>query len=143
MDKNVYAVKTFTKEEYLTSGHRACSGCGEVLAVRLVQKALGRNVIVASATGCMEIISSPFPLTSWGVPWIHVAFENAAAVASGIEAALKVLRRKGKIDNKKITIAAMAGDGGTMDIGLQAFSGAMERGHDFVFNWFDCCPDCR
>jgi pyruvate ferredoxin oxidoreductase beta subunit len=137
MDKNVYAVKTLTKKEYLSSGHRACPGCGEVLAVRLVQKALGRNVIVASATGCMEIVSSPFPLTSWEIPWIHVAFENAAAVAGGIEAGLKVLRRKGKIDHRKIAVVAMAGDGGTADIGLQALSGALERGHDFLFVCYD------
>ena len=137
MDQNAFVVKTLTKKEYFSAGHRACAGCGEVLAVRLVQKALGRNVIVASATGCMEIVSSPFPLTSWKVPWIHIAFENAAAVASGIEAGLKVLRRKGKIDSRKITVAAMAGDGGTADIGLQALSGALERGHDFVFVCYD------
>jgi len=134
---NAYVVKTLSSREYIAPGHRACAGCGEVLAMRQVQKALGRNVIVASATGCMEIVSSPFPFSSWEVPWIHVAFENAAAVAGGIEAALKVLQRKGKIEGKKIFVAAMAGDGGTADIGLQALSGALERGHNFLFICYD------
>ena len=130
---NVYAVRMLTQKEYFAPGHRACQGCAEVLAVRLVAKALGRNVIVANATGCMEIVSSPLPFTSWRVPWFHVAFENTAAVASGIEAALKVLRKKGRIPLKKIVTLAMAGDGGTADIGLQALSGALERGHDFIY----------
>jgi len=134
---SVYAVKTLPSQEYFVSGHRACPGCGEALAVRLVQKILGRNVIVASATGCMEIVSSPFPLSSWEVPWIHVAFENAAAVAGGIEKGLEVLQRKGKIKEQKITVLAMAGDGGTADIGLQALSGALERGHNILFVCYD------
>ncbi len=130
---NVFAVRTLTQKEYFAPGHRSCQGCGEALAVRLVLKALGRNVIIANATGCMEIVSSPLPFTSWRVPWIHVAFENTAAVASGIEAALKVLMRKGRIPKKKIVTLAMAGDGGTADIGIQALSGALERGHDFIY----------
>lgn len=143
MDKNldrlnIYAARLVTPpKEYFSPGHRACQGCAEALALRLVANALGRNNVIASATGCMEIVSSPLPLTSWNVPWIHVAFENAAAVASGIEAGIKVLIRKGRIPHKKITVMAMAGDGGTSDIGLQALSGAMERGHDFVYVCFD------
>ena len=143
MDKNldrlnIYASRLVTPpKEYFAPGHRACQGCAEALAVRLVAMALGRNTVVASATGCMEIVSSPLPLTSWGVPWMHVAFENAAAVASGIEAGIKALMRKGRIPHKKITIMAMAGDGGTSDIGLQALSGAFERGHNFVYCCFD------
>ena len=89
-------LKNFPTDEYINPGHRACQGCAEVLAVRHVLKAIGPDVIMAMATGCMEIISSPYPLTSWNIPWIHVAFENAAAVASGIESGLKVLRRKGR-----------------------------------------------
>ena len=130
---NVYAVRTLTQKEYFAPGHRACQGCAEALAVRLVAKALGRNVIVANATGCMEIVSSPFPFTSWRVPWFHVAFENAAAVASGIESGLKVLMRKGRLPYKKIVTIGMAGDGGTADIGLQALSGALERGHNMIY----------
>jgi pyruvate ferredoxin oxidoreductase beta subunit len=85
----------------------------------------------------MEIVSSPLPFTSWNVPWMHVAFENTAAVASGIEAGLKVLMRKDRIPRRRINVMAMAGDGGTSDIGLQALSGAMERGHDFIYVCFD------
>ncbi len=134
---NVYAVRLLPKEEAIAPGHRACQGCAEVLAVRLVGKALGRNTVIACATGCMEIISSPLPTTSWKVPWIHVAFENAAAVASGVEAGLKVLMRKGRIPKKKINVLAMAGDGGTADIGLQALSGALERGHNMIYVCYD------
>jgi pyruvate ferredoxin oxidoreductase beta subunit len=130
---DVFAVRTLTQKEYFAPGHRSCQGCAEALAVRLVAKALGRNVIVCAATGCMEIVSSPFPFTSWRVPWFHVAFENAAAVASGVEAGLKALMRKGRIPYKKIVTVAMAGDGGTADIGLQALSGALERGHDMIY----------
>jgi pyruvate ferredoxin oxidoreductase beta subunit len=81
----------------------------------------------------MEVVSTPIPFTAWRVPWFHVAFENAAAVASGIESALKVLMRKGRIPYKKIVTLAMAGDGGTADIGLQALSGALERNDDFIY----------
>jgi pyruvate ferredoxin oxidoreductase beta subunit len=130
---NVFAVRTLTQKEYFAPGHRACQGCAEALAVRLVAKALGRNVVVASATGCMEIVSSPLPFTSWRVPWFHVAFENAAAVASGVESGLKILMKKGRIPSKKVVTIAMAGDGGTADIGLQALSGALERGHDMIY----------
>jgi pyruvate ferredoxin oxidoreductase beta subunit len=130
---NVFAVRTLTQKEYFAPGHRACQGCAEALAVRLIAKALGRNVVIASATGCMEIVSSPLPFTSWRVPWMHVAFENAAAVASGIESGLRTLMRKGRISNKRIVTLGMAGDGGTADIGLQALSGALERGHDMIF----------
>jgi pyruvate ferredoxin oxidoreductase beta subunit len=131
------ASKKIPPEEYFAPGHRACIGCGEVLALRLVCKALGKDVIIANATGCMEIVSSPFPHTSWQVPWIHTLFENTAAVASGIEGAVQVLRRKGKLSEKEITVVGMGGDGGTSDIGLQALSGALERGHDFIYVCFD------
>ncbi|KIE18545.1 pyruvate ferredoxin oxidoreductase [Smithella sp. SC_K08D17] len=134
---DLFAPRLINKKELLSSGHRACSGCAEVLAVRLMCKALGENTVIAAATGCMEIISSMFPTTAWRVPWIHVAFENTAAVASGVEAGLKALRRKGKIDDRYVKVVGMAGDGGTMDIGIQALSGAMERGHDMIFVCFD------
>jgi len=133
----VYVPKLVTRRENFAPGHRACIGCGEALAVRLACKALGQSVIIANATGCMEIVSSPLPYTSWRVPWIHTLFENTAAVASGIEAGLKMLVKKGRIAQKEIKVVAMAGDGGTSDIGLQALSGAMERGHDFLYLCFD------
>jgi pyruvate ferredoxin oxidoreductase beta subunit len=125
-----------TKERF-SPGHRACIGCGEALAVRMACKVLGDNVIIVNATGCMEIVSSQMPFTSWTVPWIHTLFENTAAVASGIEAGLKVLTRKGIRDMSNTKVVAMAGDGGTSDIGLQALSGALERGHNMLYLCFD------
>jgi len=121
----------------VSPGHRACQGCGEVLALRQAMKALGTNVVVLSATGCMEIITSPFPQTAWRVPWLHVAFENAAAVASGTESAFKALNRKGKINHPDTVFVAYGGDGATADIGMQALSGALERGHNFIYFCFD------
>lgn len=134
---NVFASRLIGKKEYFTAGHKACQGCVEALSVRLVAKALGGNIIVANATGCMEVVSSAYPHTSWAVPWIHVAFENAAAVASGIEAGVKALVRKKKIADKGTVFVGMGGDGGTLDIGLQSLSGALERGHNFVYVCFD------
>jgi len=132
-----FSPKKLPVEEPLAPGHRACQGCGEVLALRQVMKALGNNVIVVSATGCMEIISSAYPQSAWRVPWLHVAFENAAAVASGVEAAHKAMIRKGRIADKNTTFLAIAGDGGTADIGIQALSGALERGHNFIYVCLD------
>jgi len=134
---NVYAARLVNHQEPFKPGHRACQGCAEALAVRLVAKALGQNVVVASATGCMEIISSPLPFTNWGVPWIHVAFENAAAVLSGAEGGFRALVRKGKLEDKGTVFLGMGGDGATSDIGLQSLSGAMERGHNFVYVCYD------
>jgi len=90
----VYAARLAPKIDGLAPGHRACIGCGEALAVRIACKAMGSNVIVANATGCMEVISSQLPATAWDMPWIHILFENNSAVASGIESALKVMIRK-------------------------------------------------
>jgi len=134
---NVYASRLITKKEYFSPGHRACQGCAEALAVRLVAKALGQNVIVSSATGCMEIVSSPLPFTNWRVPWIHVAFENTSAVASGVEGGTKALIRKGKLPDKGTVFLGMGGDGATTDIGLQSLSGAFERGHNFLYVCYD------
>jgi pyruvate ferredoxin oxidoreductase beta subunit len=133
----VYAARLAPKIDGLAPGHRACTGCGEALAVRIACKAMGRNVIVANATGCMEVISSQLPTTSWDIPWIHTLFENTAAVASGVESALKVMIRKGKLPEKGTKVVAMGGDGATSDIGFQALSGALERGHDFLYLMFD------
>ena len=129
--------KNIPLDEPLSKGHRACQGCGEVLAMRLVAKAVGKSMIVVNATGCMEIIASPYPQTAWEVPWIHVAFENTAAVASGVEAGRKALIRKGLMADDGAKIVSFAGDGATADIGLQALSGALERGHDFTYVCLD------
>ena len=134
---DLYAPKLVDKEEYFCPGHRACQGCGEALAVRLMCKALGKDTVVTNATGCMEIVGSLYPTTAWKIPWIHVAFPNSASVASGVEAGLKALRRKGKIADRDVKTVGIGGDGGTMDIGFQALSGAMERGHDMLYVCFD------
>ena len=125
------------KPDLFLSGHRACAGCGPASVLRLIMKATRGPTIVTEATGCMEVVSSIYPFTSWGVPWLHTAFETSAANASGIEAALKVMRRKGKIKQGHVDVIAFAGDGGTYDIGIQALSGAVERGHDFLFVLYD------
>jgi pyruvate ferredoxin oxidoreductase beta subunit len=133
----VYAARIAPKIDGFAPGHRACIGCGEALAVRIACKAIGSNIIVANATGCMEVVSSQLPATAWDMPWIHTLFENTAAVASGVECALKVMERKGKILAKGTKVVAMGGDGATSDIGFQALSGALERGHDFLYIMFD------
>lgn len=115
------------EKEFFASGHRACAGCGEALAVRHVMKAAGENTIVVSATGCMEVVSTPYPETAWKLPWVHCAFENASAVASGVRAAL---------DAKKDTetnLIAIGGDGASFDIGFGSMSGAIERGTKFLY----------
>ena len=132
-----FNLKNMPEVEPMSPGHRACQGCGEVLALRQAMKAIGTNTVVCSATGCMEIISSPYPQTAWRVPWIHVAFENAAAVASGVQSAYKAMNRKKIIDQPDVTFVAYGGDGATADIGLQALSGALERGHNFVYLCLD------
>jgi pyruvate ferredoxin oxidoreductase beta subunit len=134
---NVYASRLVNEKEFFTPGHKSCQGCAEALAVRLVAKALGENVVVAAATGCMEVVSSAYPHTSWDVPWIHVAFENAGAVTAGLEAGFKALTRKGKLPEKETVFLGMGGDGATLDIGFQALSGAAERGHDMVYVCYD------
>lgn len=125
------------KTDLFLSGHRACAGCGPAAALRLMMKATRGPTIVTEATGCMEIVSSIYPYTSWALPWLHTAFETSAANASGIDAALKAMHKKGRIKNEHVDIIAIAGDGGTYDIGLQALSGAIERGHDFLFILYD------
>jgi pyruvate ferredoxin oxidoreductase beta subunit len=125
------------KPDLFLSGHRACAGCGPATVLRLIMKATRGPTIVTEATGCMEVVSSIYPYTSWGVPWLHTAFETAASNASGIEAALKIMKRKGRIKQEHVDVIAFAGDGGTYDIGIQALSGAVERGHDFLFVLYD------
>lgn len=120
------------QENLFVSGHTACPGCGQAIAARLVMNSAGKNTIATNATGCLEVFSTGFPHTSWMVPWIHSLFENSAAIASGVEAALKYL---GKKDN--IHVIAQGGDGGTADIGLQALSGMLERGHDVLYVMYD------
>lgn len=119
-----------------TGAHALCAGCGVPICVRTILNAIEEPVVVMNATGCLEVATTRYPTTAWNVPWIHVAFENAAAVASGVETAYRVLRRRGQI-TKEIRFVAFGGDGGTYDIGLQALSGALERGHRFIYVCYD------
>ncbi len=113
-------------------GHTGCAGCGQAIGARLVLKAAGPRVIVANATGCLEVYTTRYPHSSWEVPWIHSLFENASAVAAGMEVALKAM---GRYDNVKII--AQAGDGGTADIGMGCISGMWERGHEVMYVCYD------
>ncbi len=125
------------KPDLFMSGHRACAGCAPATVLRLIMKATRGPTIVTNATGCMEVSSTIYPYTSWAVPWLHTAFETAGANAAGIETALKILRKKGRIKDEQVDVIAFAGDGGTYDIGIQALSGAVERGHDFLYVLYD------
>jgi len=125
------------KPDLFLAGHRACAGCGPATVFRLIMKATRGPTIVTEATGCMEVVSSIYPYTSWAVPWLHTAFETSASNASGIEAALKIMKKKCRISQEHVDVIAFAGDGGTYDIGIQALSGAVERGHDFLFVLYD------
>jgi pyruvate ferredoxin oxidoreductase beta subunit len=126
------------KPEGLQGGHRLCSGCAASVIARQVLLAVDDPVVIANATGCLEVATTIYPWTAWSVPWIHNAFENAAATISGVESMYRVLKRRGKIpEDKNIKFIAIGGDGGTYDIGLQSLSGAMERGHAFLYICYD------
>ena len=125
------------REERLAPGQRLCAGCGAPIVVRQMLAAIDEPVVIANATGCLEVATSIYPYTSWRVPWMHNAFENAASTISGIEAAYRSLVRQGKMEEKNIKFLAFGGDGGTYDIGLQALSGAVERGHQFLYVCYD------
>jgi pyruvate ferredoxin oxidoreductase beta subunit len=119
----------------LTSGHRACQGCGEALGARYVldaaMRATSGRLIAANATGCLEVFSTPYPESSWQLPWLHSLFGNAPAVGAGIAAALKA---KGRTD---IRVVAQGGDGGTLDIGFACLSGMFERNDDVLYVCYD------
>jgi pyruvate ferredoxin oxidoreductase beta subunit len=135
-------LKTLVRNEAglppLAGGHSLCQGCGVPLVVRTVLNTFTTPVVVINATGCLEVATTRFPTTAWNVPWIHVAFENAAAVASGVESAQRAIRRRHALPaGEEVAVVVFAGDGGTYDIGLQALSGALERGHRFLFVCYD------
>jgi len=119
----------------INSGHRACQGCGEALGARYAidaaMRATGNRLIAANATGCLEVFSTPYPETSWQIPWIHSLFGNTAAVATGVAAALKV---QGRGDTR---VVAQGGDGGTTDIGFGCLSGMFERNDDVLYICYD------
>lgn len=120
------------KEKLFSQGHRACPGCGLAIAARLVTETAGKNVIITNATGCLEVTTTPYPESAWGVPWIHSLFENASAVASGVQAALKQ-----KAQDKKVKVIAQGGDGATYDIGFGLISGMWERQEDILYICYD------
>lgn len=121
------------KPDLLSPGHRLCAGCAAPIIFRQILAAIDDPVVIGNATGCMEVATTIFPYTAWRVPWIHNAFENVAATVAGVETAYRSLVRQGKIPERNVRFIAIGGDGGTYDIGLQALSGAMERGHQMVY----------
>lgn len=125
------AILGLEEKEYFAAGHRACAGCGAATALRLFTKAAGKNTVLVESTGCMEVVSTPYPQTAWNLNWIHAAFENSSSVASGVKAAL---RKQGRDD---IKVLAFAGDGSTFDIGFGNISGVFERGDDITYICYD------
>ena len=125
----------------LTSGHRACQGCGEALGARYALDAAMRaaegKLVAANATGCLEVFSTPYPESSWQLPWIHSLFGNAAAVGTGIAAALKVRALKAGHAESDVRVVAQGGDGGTTDIGFGCLSGMFERNDDVLYICYD------
>ncbi len=121
------------REDRLAPGHRLCAGCGAGIVVRQILAAIDEPVVLSNATGCLEVSTTIFPYTSWRVPWIHNAFENAASTMSGVETAYRALVKRGKIPEQNVKFIAFGGDGGTYDIGIQALSGALERGHKMMY----------
>ncbi len=132
-ERNVQA--SLDRSNSLTSGHRACQGCGEALGARYAidaaMRATNRNLIAVNATGCLEVFTTPYPETSWQIPWMHSLFGNAAAVATGVAAAQRVLGREGT------RVVAQGGDGGTTDIGFGCLSGMFERNDDVLYICYD------
>ncbi len=125
--------------DLLSGGHAACPACAGPTIIRqtlLAAQQDGAYVVCSIATGCMEVSTTIYPNSAWRVPLVHSAFENAAATCSGVEAAYKSFKRQGKLD-KKIAFIVFGGDGGTYDIGLQSLSGALERGHSFLYICYD------
>lgn len=124
------------KEDLFTHGHRLCAGCGAPIIVKMVLLASDYPIVACSSTGCLEVSSCISLSTAWKIPWIHSAFENAAATIAGVETMYRSLKKQGKID-KDIKFMTFCGDGGTYDIGFQSLSGAMERGHDMLYICYD------
>ncbi len=136
LDESMRAVQAnMTRTNSLNSGHRACQGCGEALGARYAidaaMRAAKNRLIAANATGCLEVFSTPYPETSWQIPWMHSVFANAASVATGIAAALKVKKKN------DVRVIAQGGDGGTTDIGFACLSGMFERNDDVLYICYD------
>jgi len=117
--------------KFLSPGHNACAGCGQLVAAQAVMRGLNKNVIIANATGCLEVTTTAYPQSAWGLPWVHSLFENASALASGIKAALN------KKNDQETKVVVQAGDGGTYDIGMGLISGMWERGENILYICYD------
>jgi len=126
-----------TTEGILAPGHALCAGCGAGTILNIVGRVTGKNVIVVNATGCVEVTTTYLPYTAWRVPWIHNAFENSAATASGVRAAIDILKEKYGKFKEDPRVLVVAGDGGTADIGLQSLSGMLERGDRVTYLLYD------
>jgi pyruvate ferredoxin oxidoreductase beta subunit len=124
-------------EERFTHGHRMCAGCGAPIVVKQVLMATDYPIVASNATGCLEVSTCISEYTAWKIPWIHSAFENAAATISGVEAMYRSLVKQGRMQEREVKFIAFGGDGGTYDIGFQSLSGAMERGHDMLYVCYD------
>ena len=120
-----------SQTKFISPGHNACAGCGQLSAVQSVMRALDKNTIIANATGCLEVTTTAYPQSAWGLPWIHSVFANAASVGSGIKAALN---KKG---DTKTKVVIQGGDGGTYDIGFGQISGMWERGENILYICYD------
>jgi len=124
-------VELFSKEEYILKGNASCPGCGAALLLRYVLKALGKKTILVIPACCTSVIAGPYPKTCFNIPVMHIAFAASAATASGIAEALEI------VNKKDVNVVVWAGDGGTVDIGLQGLSGAAERGHNMFYICYD------
>jgi len=142
LDESQRAVQAdMRRTNSLNSGHRACQGCGEALGARYAidaaMRATNNQLIAVNATGCLEVFSTPYPETSWQLPWIHSLFGNAAAVGTGVAAALKIKARKAGLQHNDARVIAQGGDGGTTDIGFGCLSGMFERNDDVLYICYD------
>jgi len=140
MSKVIKNLKEFsTSNDRLEGAHLLCPGCAHSIIVRELMNCTDDNLVISTNTGCLEVSTAVYPYTSWDTSWIHIGFENAATAASGAEAMYKTLKRKGRLKDPDtpVKFVAFGGDGSTYDIGFQWLSGAVERGHDFVYICLD------
>ena len=140
MSKIIKNLKQFsTSNDRLEGAHLLCPGCAHSIIVRELMNCTDDNLVLSTSTGCLEVSTAVYPYTSWDTSWIHIGFENAAAAIAGAEAMYQAKKRKGtlKDPNAPVKFVAFGGDGGTYDIGFQALSGAVERGHDFTYICLD------
>ena len=140
MSKVIKNLKQFsTSNDRFEGAHLLCPGCAHSIIVRELLNCTDDNLVIANATGCLEVCTAVYPHTSWDASWIHIGFENASTAASGAEAMYKALKNKGRLKDpdKPVKFVAFGGDGATYDIGFQFLSGAIERGHDFTYVCLD------